>query len=336
MGFTQENESENESKKSSSSSGESTTSRRDALRSIGAMGVIPAASRVSSLEIPFFSAKRKESLTPTDLVYSSAEVDQLKSKFPELDISPQNVQRTTTDADGNTTSVTISVPVGTLKYINISDSSQVILVLDSGARNQIDNWASGTEGQIRATASEAQFIRTTTDEEKRDILLELGATEMKRVTSTSVLIAPGNNTYFIDKLDSKAREIESIVATSAQSDALTMSTASSGIEIIEQNYYGDSISFGVADAENCHIDNTLGTDIFFCLTQVVSCSLCAPSLVGGPPAAVACLLVVCLGSVTALEAVLPQLENGCYNLGERALTCYVEWTEGIRFQCCGT
>lgn len=207
----------------------------------------------------------------------------------------------------------------------------MVLKLSSSARSEIDHWPTGTEGFIKSTASSTEFFRTSTVGEKDDILAELEDTKLSNPDQTSVILAPKSGTYYIDKFDMDAQEIESIVASGQSPSNQLTSSSQKSLDIVEQQYYDDSLAFTPTDKESCTLGSTAAKETFFCLVQVISCSLCAPSLVGGPKAALACVLLVCLGSPTAIEAIIPELENNCVNLAERAVTCYVEFTEGYRF-----
>jgi hypothetical protein len=102
-------------------------------------------------------------------------------------------------------------------------------------------------------------------------------------------------------------------------------TGSSGYEHESRLHY-DGTANTMSGGE-CVLDDSTAKNIFFCLQQAITCGLCASSVIGGPQAAVACALLVCLGSPTALQAIIPELRNDCVVLAERAYDCYTEITE---------
>jgi hypothetical protein len=123
---------------------------------------------------------------------------------------------------------------------------------------------------------------------------------------------------------STTKEIESLITTTGGA-SITDNSRRSSLTIRSQKYY-DGTASTMTD-ERCVLDDGTAKNIFVRLQQVITCGLCAPSVVGGPQAAVACLLLVCLGSPTALQAVVPESENDCVDLAERAYDCYTEVKE---------
>lgn len=304
---------------------ERTNSRRKVLKSMGTAGALPITlSAGQEGPLSFSTDAKSESL---ETVYESPEIEQLKSEFPNVDIDLERVQSALTDRNDEVTALRVSVPDGTLIYINTSGSSQVVLQLDEAARYKFEDWPRFADGWIQATEEEAIFTRTTTAFEQFLVSYRLGDTQMEDPTRTEVLLSPNERTYYVDKYDEDARETESLVATTtASSIARTDDSGSDSLTIQTQSYYGEG-DVELAGDEKCELNGAAAGNIFFCLQQVATCALCAPSSVGGPQAAVACLLLVCFGTPTALEAVLPQLDNNCYDLGERAYNCYNEYTE---------
>lgn len=303
------------------------SSRRRVLKSMGTAGALPLSIRSSKNGTIDLSPNPDRKEVAIDKVYESPEIEKLKSEFPDLTVDSESVQSVIQDNDSQITSIRISVTDGLLTYINTNQVTQVILALDDDARSSIEDWPPYTEGFIRASAEEAVFTRTATQLEQLLVSYRLGQTQMENPTNTNISFTPESGTYYIDKYDEREKEIESIIATTAgPSIQNTSGSGSGGLSIRSQAYYGEN-DMSLSDTEECELNGAAAGDIFFCLVQATTCALCAPSVVGGPKAALACLLLVCLGSPTAVQAVIPELENNCYNLAERAYTCFKEFSK---------
>lgn len=302
---------------------DSSTSRRQVLQSMGAAGVLPI-TLPSDQEGPVsFSTDLKTEFS-LDQVYDSSAIDRLKSEFPEVEINAEEVKSALTDVNGKITSINLSVPDGELTYVNTGETGHATLKVDEDIRWKFEDWPSHTDAWIRATADEAVFTRSTTAFEKFLASYELGRTNIENPTDLSVIYAPELDRYYIDKYDREAKEIESIIATTG-GVSITDDSSENSLTIQSQEYYDESVS--TMTGGECELSKGTAKNIFFCLQQAATCTLCAPSVVGGPQAAVACFLLVCLGSPTALQAIIPDLRNDCVVLAERAHDCYTEITD---------
>lgn len=297
-------------------------SRRNILRSTSAIGsaafllTIPALAEKSG-----FGTERalKNNQGSLESVYQSLAVQQLREQYPNVALEPRNIRTVVTDSEDKVVAANVTVEDGELTYISVHDTTQVTLVFDERDRDVVGDWPSDTEGLINATSNGATFVRTATVDELETVLNSLGRTEVEDADEQNVYVAPETQSYFVEKFDYESRQLE-LLEVSSQLDAL----GETGYRIDDQDVYGTK---GATIQGGCNINDDTAANVLLCLHQVTTCSACSPSFLGGPIPAVACLLLVCIGTPTALEALIDELDNSCVALVTDVLSCWDEWTD---------
>lgn len=302
-------------------------SRRTLLQSVGAVGA------ASGLLTMLAGAEQTgNELTPVSAVdgellgsiFQTPEVRQLRRTYPTVALKPEGVHSLHTDSNDQVIAANVAVAGGTLAYLNVHDTTQVTVSLDQRRPDVIADWPLGTEGMIKATVEKATFIRTATEDEQERVLDGIGGTRIENADDSDVFVAPETDSYLIQKFDYEGRRIE-VLAVSA---GVSSTGGSAGnYQIDAQHVVGSGGQTGVGIAGSCNINEETAVDVYLCLHQLTTCTLCAPSIVGGPIAAVACLLLVCFGSVTAVTAYLDEVDFGCTALISDVLDCWDEWTQ---------
>lgn len=263
-----------------------------------------------------------------DSIYGSPEVRQIKQEFDKSDIEPTSIKSVITDSRGEIVAANISVNDGTLAYFNF-DSAQAKLIFNKRKPNISKNWPANTEGLITATADNVTFFRTVSQDEKKRIINGIGKTKIDNPNVSKIIVDPEARIYLIDKYDYNNKEIETIKASSSKSK--------NGVDyrIIENELFGShvlgllsnqSIQQLNSQSDGCTADGETAAEVILCLTQAITCRWCLLSGIGGPKAVVACILLICLGTPSALEALIDELDNPCASLVGDLTSCWDKWT----------